>query len=119
MCAEIETVVTRLIKERIGRGTDEAASNFLRSLRRSVIRNATFKEIRDKIGLLGSNYKLRFENIVDNEVGEEGISSLGNAVEKRDQAAHDVPPNITFSDLEEAYRVATIVVDAVRLVLET
>lgn len=118
MCAEIESVVTRLIKERIQRGSDEAAASFLTSLRHSVVRNAKYSEIGDKLALLGDEYKQRYEDMVDNSVGEEGIQRLGMAVGRRDDAAHRTPPNITFKELEEAFSAATTIVDAVRIALE-
>ena len=119
MCAEIERVVTRLIRERLEAGcSDEAVLNYLKSTRRSAIRNAKFREIRNTLRLLGSAYEERFSGLVWSGVGEEGIEKLGMAVGKRDKDAHEDPPDVTFRELEEAYDVATQVVDAVRLTLE-
>ena len=121
MCAEIEQVVTRLIRERLERGCrDEATANFLKSLRRSSIRNATVSEIRDAMKLFGDDHRTKFNDLLDQAaVNEESIGKLGMAVGNRDQDAHESPPNITFRELEEAYVVATAVMDAVRLTLET
>ena len=118
MCAEIETVVTRLIRERIEQGCDNAAANFLASFRRSVVRNAKYAEIGDKLALFGDEFKQRYEDAVDNSVGESGIQKLGIAVGKRDDTAHRAPPNITFKELEEAYTAATAIVDAVAVALQ-
>lgn len=119
MCAEIEQVVTRLIRERIGLGcSDEATRNYLGSLRRSAVRNAKVSEIRNTLALLGNTYRDRFNNLVDRTAGEDGIEKLGTAVAKRDQDAHDQPPDITFRELEEVYGIATEVVVAVRQSLE-
>ena len=118
MCAEIESVVTRLIRERIERGSDEASGNFLKSWRRGILRNARYSEIRDTIGLFGDEYKSRFIELINNSVGEIGIEALGIAVGGRDETAHGTPPNITFQELEIAYTVASTVVDMVNQVLQ-
>lgn len=114
MCAEIEQVVTRLIRKRLRAGCgDDATLNFINSMRRSAIRNATYGEIRKTIKLLGENYDDRFRELVTNAVGEEGIGKLGTAVGKRNEDSHETPPDVTFNELEEAYGVATSVVYAV------
>ena len=119
MCAEIEWVVTRLIRERLEAGcSDNATSNFLKTMRRSVVRNATFAEIRDTLALLGRTYGAKFSELVEQTVAEEGIERLGMAVGKRNQNAHESPPDITFRELEETFRAAIQVVDAVKLTLQ-
>ena len=120
MCAEIERVVTRLIRERLRIGCrDEATANYLTTLRRSAVRNATLAAIKGTLDLFGSEYGSKFGELVHQSVGDPGISKLGMAVENRNQDAHDNPPDITFRELEEAYTVAVQVVEAVRQVLET
>lgn len=120
MCAEIERVVTRLIRERLGKGcSDTATSSFLQSLGRSSVRNATVSEIRNTIKLLGSQYQEKFNHLLEQTIGQEGIEKLGIAVGKRNENAHENPPDITFGELEDAFSTATKVVDAVRLTLET
>ena len=119
LCMEIEQVVTRLIRDRLEIGcSDAATSNYLKSLGRSSIRNATIREMRNALALFGADYKEKFDNLVDQTIGEVGIEKMGTAVGKRNQDAHDNPPDITFRELEEAFRAATGVVDAVRLTLE-
>ena len=119
MCAEIEWIVTRLIRERLETGcSDQATSNFLKTLRRNTVRNATFKEIRKTLALLGTTYGNKFSELVDQRVGEEGISKLGITVGKRNQNAHETPPDITFREMEETFTVANNIVDAVRLTLD-
>ena len=119
MCTEIENVVTRLIRARLEIGcSDEATSNFLKSAGRTIVRNAKISEVRGKLALLGIAYKDSFSAELDRTVGEDGIGKLGIAVGKRNENAHDDPPDITFRELEEAYSVATRVVDAVRLTLQ-
>ena len=119
MCAEIERVVTRLIRERLGKGCSDAATfSFLQSLRRSSVRNATVSEIRNTIKLLGSEYQEKFNHLLEQTVGQESIEKLGIAVGKRNENAHENPPDITFGELEDAFSIANKVVDAVRLTLE-
>ncbi len=119
MCAEIESVVTRLVRRKLETGCgDRATLNFVRSLRRSAIRNATFVEIRDTLKLFGSDYGSKFSDLVHDRIGEEGISKLGIAVLKRNTNGHRSPPDITFRELEEAYNAAALVVDAVKQTLE-
>lgn len=119
MCAEIEQSVTRLIRERLEIGcSDTATSNFLKSVGHSSIRNARIGEIRNALARFGDGCKERFDNLVNQTIDEAGIEKLGMAVGKRNQDAHDNPPDITFRELEEAFSVATDVVDAVRLTLE-
>ena len=118
MCGEVEQVVTRLIRERLELGcSDDATSNFLKSLRRSTVRNATFREIRGSLALFGETYRDDFSDLVYQSVGESGIEKLGMAVGKRNQDAHENPPDITYLELEEAYTVATTIVDAVQITL--
>ena len=119
MCAEIEWVVTRLIRERLEAGcSDDATANFLKTMRRSTVRNASFSEIRDTLALLGSTYRNKFSELVDQTIKEDGIEKLGMAVGKRNQNAHENPPDITFRELEEAFDIAARLVDAVRLTLQ-
>ena len=75
--------------------------------------NATVSEIRNTIALFGSTYRERFNDLVRQSANEQDIEKLGIAVRKRNQDAHDNPPDITFRELEEAYTVAICVVDAV------
>ena len=120
MCSEIERVVTRLIRERLAEGCrDVATSNFLQSLGRSSVRNATISEIRNIIKLFGSEYQERFNYLLEQTVGQDGIEKLGLAVGKRNENAHDNPPNITFAELEDAFSIANKVVEAVRDTLST
>ena len=66
----------------------------------------------------GDSYKERFDTLVNQMIDEAGIEKLGMAVGKRNQDAHDNPPDITFRELQEAFHVATDVVNAVRLTLD-
>lgn len=119
MCTEIERVVTRLIRDRLAIGcSDTATFNYLKSLVRSSVRNATISEIRNTIRLLGNDYRDKFNNLIDQSVGQEGIDKLGMAVRNRNENAHEHPPNITFRDLEEVFPIAIKVVEAVKLTLE-
>ena len=120
MCAEIESVVARFILQRIEvECSDIAASNFLTAVRRDLVRNARFTEIRKQISLLGEDYEKKLVALVDQTVGEDGKQKLGNAVANRNANAHERPIDITFSELQEAFDVATKIVDAVRIVLTT
>ena len=78
------------------------------------MRNAKISEIRNTVKLFGGEYLTKFNHIVDQHVGEEGVEKLGIAVGKRNEDAHETPPDITFRELEEAYRIAILVIDAVR-----
>lgn len=119
MCAEIEAVVTRIIRERIGQGCDDsAAANFLKSLDQSSVRNAKYSEITSVIKRFGSDYEKRFKESVTIEVGERGISRLGLVVWNRNAIAHKSPPDITFHELETTYAVAEDVVAIVEAVLK-
>ena len=119
MCAEIERVITRLVRERLAKGcSDAATASFLQSLGRSSVRNATVSEIRNTIKLLGSPYLERFTLLLEESVGQEGVEKLGIAVGKRNENAHENPPDITFGELEDAFSIANEVVDAARLTLE-
>ena len=119
MCAEIEQVVTGLIRDRLAIGCrDEVTANYLKSLRRSAIRNATFSEIGRTLALFGNDYRENFDVNARKTLADSDIEKLGIAVKNRDADAHEAPPPITFGELEDAYNVATQVVDAVRQTLE-
>ena len=123
MCAEIEQVITRLVREKLERGCkDEATANFLKSIhRRSAIANAAVPAIRNALSRVGDDHLERFNTFVyqPESIGDAGVEKLGIAVRKRNENAHDNPPDITFRELEESYNVAIKVVDAVRHILET
>lgn len=120
MCAEIEQVVSGLIRARLEKGCSDAATfNFLTSWQRGWVRSAKIGEIRDTIGLLGGNYKDTFNNLINQNVGDEGSGKLGRAVSDRNQNAHENPPDITFRELEDVIPFAKKVVEAVRLTLES
>ena len=98
--------------------SDTSTSNFLKSLGRSSVRNAKIPEIRNTIHLLGNDYRDTFNNLVDQFVDQEDIEKLGMAVGKRNENAHENPPNITILELEEVFSIAIKVVEAVKLTLE-
>lgn len=98
--------------------SDTGTSNFLKSLGRSSVRNATISEIRNTIHLLGNDYRDKFNNLIDQSVGQADIDKLGMAVRNRNENAHENPPNITFRDLQEVFPIAVKVVEAVKLTLE-
>lgn len=111
--------MTRLIRDRLAIGcSDTATANFLKSMRRSPVRNATISEIRNTIRLLGNDYRDKFNNLVDQSIGQADIEKLGMAVGKRNENAHENPPNITIRELDEAFSIAIKVVEAVKLTLE-
>lgn len=115
MCAEIETVVNDLLRERLAKGcSDAAALSFLASFRRGMIRNATFSEILGKMKLFGPEYESRFQTLFEQAVEEGGKEKLGIAVKNRDTNAHDNPVDITLSELEDAFKVAGKMVGAVQ-----
>ena len=123
MCGEIEQVVTRLVVERLATGysdpeTSDFFSAFLKSRRTSSIRNATVEEIRNTISCFGPKYREKFNDLVRNAVDNEDIQKLRTAVDKRNEDAHNIPPSITFQELEEAYRIAAAVINAVSITLE-
>ena len=118
MCAEIEQVVTRLLRERLQAGcSDAATANYLNSFRRSAVRNASYSEIGKTLATLGEAFRDRFRDSVFQDLTQADIEKLGIAVNKRDEDAHEAPPIITFAELAEAYRVAGVVVKAVELTL--
>ena len=120
MCAEIEKVVSELIRNRLLAGCgDQATASFVRSIRRGAVRNATFAEIREKVSLFGSQYRANFDELISQTVEEGGKEKLGIAVENRNTNAHDHPEDITLRELEDAFSVASKVVEAVRDVLST
>ena len=124
ICSEIEQEVTHLIAERlrVGYREEESAlffSNFLESRRISSIRNATVGEIRVTLSSFGAAYREKFNGLVSQTVGQEGINQLSAAVQKRNDSSHGIPPAIEFQEVEETYRVAVAVVDAVRQTLQT
>lgn len=98
--------------------SDTSTSNFLKSLGRSFVRNATISEIRNTIHLIGNDYRDTFNNLIDQSVGQADIEKLGIAVRKRNENAHENPPNITIRELDEAFSIAIKVVEAVKLTLE-
>ncbi len=119
MCAEIEREVSRLIRERLTSGcTDaETLSYVLRYIRRGAVQNATFQEIKEKLSYFDNTYGEKFDRLVRDSVGDDGIGKLSLAVEKRNATSHDSPPIITFGELDDAYSAATVVVDSVRATL--
>ena len=98
--------------------SDTATANFLKSLGRSFVRNATISEIRNTIRLLGNDYRYKFNNLVDQSIGQADIEKLGIAVGKHNENPHENPPNITIRELDEAFSIAIKVVEAVKLTLE-
>ena len=119
LCAETESTVTEMVRDRLDRGVgdDAPVANFLKSMRRSAIRSAKYSEIADTLGLFGTSYKNQFQSEVSTnaKVGESGIQRLGISVGNRDKTAHDsqAQPDITFSELEDAYKVAEEIMQVV------
>lgn len=118
LCAEIESVISQIIHDRIGRSCDKSAAMFFRQRRRNVIRNAKFAEIRKVVNQFGPHYEQRFSELAAQQLDDAKRTSLGNAVADRDSTAHEEPPQITFRELVDAYAAAEIVVGLVDLVLQ-
>ena len=118
MCAEVESVITKLIENRIDLGCDDAASNLVKSVRGGLVRNAKFNEIGNRLSLLGDDTRKAFEEMVEASAGEEGVARLGMTVRSRDEAAHMSPPNITFDELDAAYEAAAQIVEAAAAALK-
>ncbi len=114
MCAEIESVVTKLIHERVDLCGDPPVANLVKSVRGNLVRNAKFDEIGNKLALLGKEFRERFNQAVSDSIGVDGIAIIGMAVGKRDASAHSDPPNVTLPELKRAYVAATGLVAAVR-----
>ena len=118
MCAEIEIVVTNLIETRVRAGCNDAVTaNLLNSLRRNIVRNAQYGEIRNSLKTLSPEIADHFERLVELNVGERGKTMLGNAVAKRNESAHERPPSVTFEELEQVYSVAVEIVKSAQEVL--
>lgn len=120
MCAEIEREVSLLFRERLERGCqDEATLNYItQHIRRGAVANATVQEIKEKLSFFGSEYGKRFDAAVRQSVGNDGIGKMTIAVQKRNAAAHDIPPIIDFQEVVATYQVAAAIVDAVRQALQ-
>lgn len=120
MCAEVEREVSRLFRERLAKGCQDtsALNHILWYIRRGAVSNATFQEIRGKLSRFSSEHGKNFDDYVRQSVDDAGIGRMTIAVEKRNATAHDIPPSITFQELDAAYTVAEQVVEAVRLTLE-
>lgn len=120
MCSEVEREVSRLFRERFAKGCQDAATlnHILWYIRRGAVSNATFQEIRDRLSRFSNEHGKNFDDRVRQSVGDVGIGRMTVAVEKRNATAHDIPPSITFQELEAAYTVANEVVEAVRVTLE-
>ena len=124
ICGEIEQEVTHLIAERLRVGYKDEESalfipNLLKSRNISSIRNARVREIRDTLSSFSTAYRDKFNGLVSQTVGETGINRLSTAVQKRNDSSHGIPPVIEFQEVEETYRVAIAVIDAVRQTLQT
>jgi hypothetical protein len=117
LCAEVEVVVTQMINQRVALCGDAPVTNFLRSVRGNLIRNAKAQEIGDKLAHFGADFKDRYQKQIDDTIGAAGIGKLSIAISKRDDASHSTPPDITFKDVEDAYYAALGVVEAVRIAL--
>ena len=119
MCAEIERSLAHLIRERLEKGCcDTATANFLNSKGLGTPRNAQYKELKRILGRFGVGYRERLDSRLSQIISEGGIEKLGVAVKKRNQNAHDNPPDITFRELMEAFAVANAMVEAVQITLE-
>ena len=124
MCAEIEQVVTSLVCARLGAGYgDEETSNFfpnfLNYRRISSIRNARVDQIRIALSSFGSDCRERFDRLVREAVDAEDIGKLSTAIRKRTTMPTAFPQPSPFRKSKKAYLIATAVMDAVRLTLET
>ena len=113
-----------MIAERLAIGYRDSETldffpTFLKSRRTSSIRNATVEEIRNTLTCFGPTYRNKFNDLVRRTVDDDGVEKLRTAVTKRNENAHSIPPSITFQELEETYGIATAIIDAVVITLET
>jgi len=117
LCGEIEEAITRLIVERVSRGCDDGAANLVRTVRGNLVRNAKPSELGDKVALFGDKSAARYKELVNETVGDSGLSRLGTLVRHRDATAHGPPLDLTFGELERAYSAADSLMKAVEQAL--
>ena len=118
LCGEVEATVTSYFHELIDESGCDPLVVKLAKGRKGAARSAKVKDIGDAIEMMGHDFRLKFDDEVAKDPGDEGIARLGNAVGVRDKAAHGEPPPITFGELELAAVAATKVLDAVRIALD-
>jgi hypothetical protein len=119
LCNEIEAALTQLIIDRVDRGCDEGAANLVKTVRGGLVRNARPKEMRDAIHLFGEPCGQLYDRRIEEKVGDEGLSRLGTLVSHRNLISHSTPADLTFSELERAYKAAAGLLEAAREALET
>ena len=118
LCGEVEASITACFDEMIDRAKADPVVTKLAKTRKGVTRSAKYGDIGAALDLVAHDARVRFESEVMATVGEPGVARLGNVVGVRDKTAHDVPPAITFHELEEATDIAKQVIAAVRVVLQ-
>ena len=113
LCAEIEQSITDLVYQRVDRGgCDPVVANLMRARKKGMVRSANHDEIASTLGQLDISIRDSYKSTVLDAVGEAGVVRLGNAVTARDSVSHASPPSITLNDVEAAYQVGLVVVDA-------
>jgi hypothetical protein len=115
LCAEVERALNEYFDERIdASGCDDVSKRLLKSIKRGVTRSAKHADISDTIARLGPEFREKYESLVRNAIGDEGIARIGNAVGHRDKASHSTPPAVTLSELELAAGAADALLRSVR-----
>jgi hypothetical protein len=117
LCAEIESSVLNLIIRRLDRNPDQEVSEFAKPKTRGFVRNVRPSEIGDLLARFGEDCRRRHQDAIDSSIGEEGRARIGNLVTSRDTFAHGEPPDVTFREVEKAYKDAVGLLEAVATAL--
>ena len=115
LCAEVESRLHEYFDERVDASEcDDVSKRLLKSVKRGVSRSAKHSDISDTIARLGPEYRKKYDELVTNAIGDEGIARIGNAVGVRDQASHSSPPSVTLAELILAAEAADAMLASVR-----
>lgn len=107
-CAEMQEEIYLIVQERAKSAQDEKLANFVSNAAKRILRGVSKSELSRFVEQFGQEEKDKFNN----SLKDEEVTIYNNAVMNRNKVAHRSGAQVAFSDVKEAVRIATEILNA-------
>ena len=114
LCAEMQQEIYRIVKEKTAKHTNGPILQFISAAQVRMLRSVKTGEICGFLACFDTKHKELFNNsLTDQEIG-----AYNNAITDRHDVAHRQGANITFSELKNAFNIASKILQTVNNILD-
>jgi hypothetical protein len=110
ICSEYEIRLRRILEVRATKVADRHVCSFVTHALGKIVRSIKVSEIAGTLGGFGLDYKKGFHDIID---GTTAHTAYDNIMTNRHSVAHKTGTNITFSELEAAFKESNEIITAI------